>query len=58
VGYKILAINPGSTSMKISIYENEKEIFKQGFEHSTEELKKYARVADQFEMRRDVVLRK
>lgn len=56
MGYKILAINPGSTSMKISIYENEKELFKQGFEHSTEELKKYARVADQFEMRRDVVL--
>lgn len=54
--YKILAINPGSTSTKIALYENEKEVFCKTLDHPVEELEKYPRVQDQFEMRKDMVL--
>jgi butyrate kinase len=56
MGYKILALNPGSTSTKIALYEDSKEIFKTNIEHSKEELEKYKNVADQYEMRYAAIL--
>lgn len=56
MGYKILAINPGSTSTKIALYEDEKELFCETLNHSHKEIEKYAKVQEQFEMRKDVVL--
>ena len=53
---QILAINPGSTSTKIAIYENEIQKFKTTIEHSAEELEKYKTVAEQYEMRKDAIL--
>ena len=49
--YKILAINPGSTSTKIALYEDGKEINVKNITHSTEEIEKYERIADQYELR-------
>lgn len=54
--YKILAINPGSTTTKIAIYKNEDEIFCETLEHDINELEKFETVQDQFEMRKDMVL--
>ncbi len=54
--YKILAINPGSTSTKISIYEDEKEIFEETLRHSDDELEKFNKVADQYAFRKDQVI--
>ncbi|MBP2652812.1 MAG: butyrate kinase [Firmicutes bacterium] len=54
--YKILAINPGSTSTKIAVFENEKELFRQNIEHSSAELAKYKSIAEQFDFRKDAVL--
>lgn len=51
----ILAINPGSTSTKIALYEDEKEILVKSLEHSADEIDKYEKVVDQFEMRKNVV---
>lgn len=56
MSYKILAINPGSTSTKISLYENEKEILCKTLDHPSDEIEKYNKIADQFDMRKDVVL--
>lgn len=56
VSLKVLAINPGSTSTKIAVYEDEKELFTTTLDHSVEEIEKYDRVMDQFEMRKEVVL--
>ena len=56
MGYKILAINPGSTSTKIAIYEDEKELFKENIVHSDEELKKYQKVTDKFNMKKENIL--
>lgn len=56
MSYKILAINPGSTSTKIGYYEDEKEMFSENVMHSDEELKQYSRVVDEFDMRKDNIL--
>ena len=50
--YRILAVNPGSTSTKISVSDDESLIF----EATREELKKYRRISDQYEMRKDLVV--
>ena len=54
--YKILAINPGSTSTKIALFENEKEIYKKTLEHSNEELAPFERITDQYEMRYGAIM--
>lgn len=56
MSYKILAINPGSTSTKIALYEDEKEVFCKTLDHPAEEIEKYSKVADQFDMRKEIVL--
>ncbi|SHJ53992.1 butyrate kinase [Geosporobacter subterraneus DSM 17957] len=54
--YKVLAINPGSTSTKIALYENELEIFCKVIDHPVEEIEKYSKVQDQFQMRKDIII--
>ncbi len=56
MNYNILAINPGSTSTKLALYENEKEVFCTTLDHAAEEIEKYDKIQDQFEMRKNVVL--
>jgi butyrate kinase len=49
--YKILAINPGSTSTKLAIYENETCIFKVNVKHDSNEILKYDHIIDQYDLR-------
>lgn len=56
MNYNILAINPGSTSTKIALYKNDKEVFCKTLDHPAEEIEKYDKIQDQFEMRKNVVL--
>jgi butyrate kinase len=49
--FKILAINPGSTSTKLGLFENEKLIKDKKIMHSTTELDKYANVMEQVDFR-------
>ncbi len=53
--YKILAINPGSTSTKIAVYTNEQIDFEQVIRHSTEELKNFTKIYDQYDYRLQLV---
>jgi len=53
---KILVINPGSTSTKIAVYENETPLFISNIKHSVEELSAFPEVIDQFEFRKNLVL--
>ncbi|PLV60129.1 butyrate kinase [Thermotoga sp. KOL6] len=55
--YRILVINPGSTSTKVAIFEDETKICEERITHSVEELMKYERIMDQEPMRRAVVER-
>ncbi|MCI6102943.1 MAG: butyrate kinase [Prevotella sp.] len=54
--FKLLIINPGSTSTKIGVYEDEKQVFVEDIPHTVEELQKYDEVTDQFNMRKQLVI--
>ena len=51
MGMKILVINPGSTSTKIAMYEDEDSLWSESIEHPLEDLKKYSSILDQVDMR-------
>jgi len=53
---RILVINPGSTSTKISIFDDEKEIYSINISHSYEELAPFQKISDQLEFRKNVVI--
>jgi butyrate kinase len=54
--FRLLIINPGSTSTKIAIFDNEKPVMETTLRHTNEELAPYKTVADQFEFRKNVIL--
>ncbi|MBR6221828.1 MAG: butyrate kinase [Lachnospiraceae bacterium] len=56
MSYKILIINPGSTSTKIGVYEDETQLMEETLRHSTEEISKYATIYDQKDFRKEVIL--
>ena len=53
---KILVINPGSTSTKIAVYEDEKPLLLRNIVHAADELAQYDDVIDQQDFRRQLVL--
>jgi butyrate kinase len=54
--YRILAINPGSTSTKIAIYDDGKEVFETTLRHPAEEINKFDKIYDQYDFRKNVIL--
>lgn len=52
----ILAINPGSTSTKIAVYDDEKPILLHTIHHSVEELSAFVHLTDQYAFRKDLIL--
>lgn len=56
MAYKILAINPGSTSTKIAIFEDDQQIFVKTIRHSAEEIGSFPTIASQFSYRKDIIL--
>ncbi|MFO8064593.1 MAG: butyrate kinase [Spirochaetia bacterium] len=54
--YRVLVINPGSTSTKVAVFDNEVPILEQTLRHATKELDKYERISDQFGLRKQVIL--
>lgn len=54
---RVLAINPGSTSTKIAVYQNTEPIFLKNIKHTTEELAPYPKITDQFQFRKGIILR-
>ena len=55
MNYKILAINPGSTSTKVSLYENENKIFSENIEHTAWELSQFDDIPSQADFRGMVI---
>lgn len=53
---KILTINPGSTSTKISIFEDTAELMTKNIKHSVEELTGFNKVFDQYDFREKMIL--
>ncbi len=54
--FRILAINPGSTSTKVALYEDERPLLELAISHTTEEIMRFANVIDQLDWRRGVIL--
>lgn len=54
---RILAINPGSTSTKIAVFENLRPVFQKSLKHSSADLEPFSQITDQFKFRKDAILR-
>lgn len=54
--FRSLIINPGSTSTKIGVFENEACLIQKTIRHSTEELASYPNTMDQYVFRKNVIL--
>ncbi|SHJ66256.1 butyrate kinase [Anaerobranca californiensis DSM 14826] len=55
--FRILTINPGSTSTKIAVFENDNPLFEETLRHSAEELVVFKTIIDQYEFRKNVILK-
>ncbi len=53
---RILVINPGTTSTKIAVFEDQTELFRETIEHSDDELAPFSRAIEQLEFRKACVL--
>lgn len=54
--FKILTINPGSTSTKIGVFEDQNQVFVENIHHETEEVSKFAVITDQLGFREEIIL--
>lgn len=54
--YRLLVINPGSTSTKIGIFDNERAVFEKTLRHDTEEINQFETIIDQYEFRKSAIL--
>jgi butyrate kinase len=57
MAYRILSINPGSTSTKIAVFDDEKPLFTTNIEHPVDELQHFDVLLDQFDLRKGYVLK-
>lgn len=55
--YRMLAINPGSTSTKIAVYDNEEPVFTETIRHSSEEMGQFATIYSQYDFRKEAILK-
>lgn len=56
MSYKLLIINPGSTSTKIGVFQDEELLFDETLRHTTEEIKQFDTIVDQRDFRKKVIL--
>ena len=54
--FKIFVINPGSTSTKVALYEDNEQVWGRTIRHSMEELAPFSKVIDQLDYRLDLIL--
>nr|WP_240056555.1 butyrate kinase [Bacillus mesophilum] len=53
---RILVINPGSTSTKIGVFDNDQSIFEKTIRHDTEQISSFEQIIDQYEFRKNAIL--
>ncbi|MCY1633988.1 butyrate kinase [Marinifilum sp. D737] len=54
---RILAINPGSTSTKIAVFQGDKSVFLKNIKHTAEELAEFNQITEQFEFRKNIIMK-
>ncbi len=55
--FRMLVINPGSTSTKIAVFDNEKLLWEKSIAHSSVELEQFSIVWEQYDFRKKTILR-
>ncbi|NRG46498.1 butyrate kinase [Bacillus sp. CRN 9] len=53
---RILVINPGSTSTKIGVFDNDSSVFEKTLRHDTDVINKFENIIDQYEFRKNAIL--
>lgn len=56
MSYRVLAINPGSTSTKIAVFDDENPVFEKTLRHDPVELDKYGGIIEQYDYRKALVM--
>lgn len=54
--YRILVLNPGSTSTKIGVFDNERSIFEKTIRHETNKINAFNSIIEQYEFRKQTIL--
>ena len=57
MSFRILVVNPGSTSTKIGVYEDETLLFDKTLRHSAEDIAQFNTIPAQKDWRRDLVMK-
>nr|WP_245350007.1 butyrate kinase [Cytobacillus eiseniae] len=55
-GHRILVINPGSTSTKIGVFDNDISILEKTLRHDTDVINTFENIIDQYEFRKNAIL--
>ncbi len=53
--YRVLVINPGSTSIKLSLFNNEQEIISENIAHAYKEILRFEHIVDQIDFRKEII---
>lgn len=56
ITFKVLVINPGSTSTKLAVFDGKNEVWNDLLEHTAEELERFKQIIDQLDWRRQLVV--
>ena len=54
--YRVLAINPGSTSTKIAVYDDDVAVFTVTLRHDAAEIAQFGGIIEQYEFRKNLVM--
>ena len=54
--HRLLVINPGSTSTKVAVFEDEQPLFVETLRHSSQEISAFPHILDQYEFRLETIL--
>lgn len=56
MGYKVFTVNPGSTSTKIALFEDDKELYAANVSHDADKLAEFTQLMDQLEYRKQTIV--
>lgn len=54
--YRILVINPGSTSTKIGVFDNDQVVFEKTLRHDSEQINQFPSIIEQYDFRKQMIL--
>ncbi len=57
MSHKLLILNPGSTSTKIGVFEDELLLFEETLRHTSDEIGEFDTIYDQFQFRKDILIK-